>query len=144
MKRKLGRSTPPSKFLTRGHCPPQLLGNGRGDRLRSGPDRPRGICGAAIEAEAGPRLWPELAPEPKEKLQATQAEVLNNEVHHHPRSLNTSAGWREDRQTRGGMQPQRMPHHRTLGRLPKLMLGKAPLECRADPLLARDRAEANG
>ena len=118
------------------------MGNGRGDRLRSGPDRPRGICGAAIEAEAGPRLWPELAPEPKEKLPATQAEVLNNEVHRR-RSLNIAAGWQEDRQTRGGKQPQHMPPRRTLGKLPKLMLGKVPLECMTDPLMARNRAEVN-
>ena len=98
MERKLGRSTPPSKFLTRGHCPPQLLGNGRGDRLRSGPDRPRETCGAAIGAEAGPRLWPELAQEPKEKLPATLAEVLNKEVHHRRRrSLNIAVEWQEDR-----------------------------------------------
>ena len=97
MERRLGKIVLPSNFLTRGQCLPRLLGNGRGDRLRSGPDRPRGTCGAAIEAEAGPRLWPELAPEPKEKLPATQAEVLNNEVHRHPRSLNIAAGWQEDR-----------------------------------------------
>ena len=91
----------------------------------------------------GPRLWPELAPEPTEKLPATQAEVLNNEVHRHPRSLNIAAGWQEDRQTRGGKQPQHMPPRRTLGKPPKLMLGRVPLECRTDPLSARNRAEVN-
>ena len=96
MKRKLGRSTPPSKFLTRGHCPPQLLGNGRGDRLRSGPDRPRKICGAAIEAWAGPRLWPELALESKEMLLANKVEVLIKKVPHRHRSLNSAAERPED------------------------------------------------
>ena len=36
-----------------------------------------------------------------------------------------------------------MPPRRTLGKLSKLMLGEVPLECRTDPLSARNRAEVN-
>ena len=96
MERRLGKIVLPSNFLTRGHCPPQLLGNGRGDRLRSGPDRPREICGAAIEAWAGPRLWPELAQEPKEMLPANMAEVFIKEVPHRHRSMSITAERPED------------------------------------------------
>ena len=123
MKRKLGRSTLPSKFLTRGHCPPQLLGNGRGDRLRSGPDRPRETCGAAIGAEAGPRLWPELAQESKEMLLTSKVEVLIRKVPHRRRSLNNAAARAEDPWTRGGRQPLHIQSHQALGKPPKLMLG---------------------
>ena len=39
------------------------------------------------------------------------------------------------------MQPPHMPPRWTLGKPPKLMLGRVPLVCRTDPLLARTRAE---
>ena len=39
------------------------------------------------------------------------------------------------------MQPPHMPPRCTLGKPPKLMLGRVPLVCRTDPLLARTRAE---
>ena len=41
------------------------------------------------------------------------------------------------------MQLLHMPPRWTLGQPPKLMLGRVPLECRTDPLLARNRAEVN-
>ena len=145
MERRLGKITLLSNVLTHGHCPPQLLGNGRGDRLRSGPDRPRKICGAAGEAEAGPRLWPELALTPQEKLPATLAKVLIKDGAYHRRRRSTHfavSKW-EDSETRGGMQPPHMPPRWTLGKPPKLMLGRVPLVCRTDPLSARNRAEVN-
>ena len=96
MERRLGKIVLPSNFLTRGQCLPRLLGNGRGDRLRSGPDRPRETCGAAIEAWAGPRRWPELAQESKEMLLTNKVEVLIRKVRHRRRSLNSAAARAED------------------------------------------------
>ena len=90
----------------------------------------------------GPRFWPGLAQERKEKLPATTAEVLNNMVRHRLRLLWNAAERWEDRPTRGEMQLQRKPPQRTRGRPLKLMLGTAPQEPRTDLLLARGRVEA--
>ena len=92
----------------------------------------------------GPRRWPGLTPERKKQLLVITAGVLNTSVHPCLRSLKTAAERREDRWTRGGKRPQRMPPQRMRGRPPKLMLGRQLQERRTDPLLERDCEEANG
>ena len=67
---------------------------------------------------------------------------MNKEVRHRRRrSLNIAVEWPEDPQTRGGTQPLHMQPRWTLGKLPKLMLGRAPPARKTDPLLVRTRAE---
>ena len=92
----------------------------------------------------GPRLWPGLAQERKEKLPATMAEVLNNMVRHRLRLFWNAAERWEDRPTRGEAEPQCQVPQRMRGRPLKLMLGAAAREPRTDLLLARGRAEAEG
>ena len=74
-------------------------------------------------------------------LPANMAEVLIKEVPYRHRSLNIAADRPEDPQTRGGKHPLHMEPRRTLGKLPKLMLGRVPLGCRTDPLSGWTRAE---
>ena len=89
---QLSRDELPCEFSTRGWNQPRLLGNGRGDRLRSELRNLRRTCGAATEAEEGPWRWPGLAPEPKEMLPAMQVKFLDSEVFRHPRSRSIAVG----------------------------------------------------
>ena len=74
-------------------------------------------------------------------LPATMAEVLSKEVRHRRRNLNIAVERPEDPSTRGGKQPLHMQPRRTLGKPPKLMLGRVPQGCRTDPLSGWTRAE---
>ena len=111
----------PRKFSTRGRNQPRLLGNGRGDRLRTALRNLRRTRGAATEAEELPRRWPGLAPVPKEKLLAMEVKFLDVGVFRRPRSQNTAAGHPEGRRPRKEAQLWRNPRcHPRAGR-PKLM-----------------------
>ena len=111
----------PCKFSTRGRIQPRLLGNGRGDRLRSALRSLRRTRGAATEAEEASRRWPGLAPVPKEMLLATEVKFLDDGVFRLPRSRSTAAGHPEGRRPRKEAQLWRNPRcHPRAGR-PKLM-----------------------
>ena len=129
-----------SKFLMHGRSPPQLAGNGRGDR----PESRQATPGAATSAWARPRLQPGLDQGRGNELLAILAEILNSMVRHRLRRLQSAAERRRDRQIRGEKQEQRKPPQRMRGKPPKLQLGTALQEHRTDILLIRGRAEAGG